>query len=63
MRTLYKRLNRCDREIKTAAAECGRLHTEAEHAGILTWELDKRWQREAILAEIATQEQTTWERF
>jgi hypothetical protein len=62
MSTLYDRLDRCNREIQRAVAENRRLHTEAERSGILIWEMDKRCQRESILVEIATQQQTIWER-
>jgi hypothetical protein len=62
MSTLYDRLNRCNHEIRKAAAENRRLHSEAERTGIMMWELDERCQRESILIEIATQQQTIWER-
>jgi hypothetical protein len=60
--TLYERLDRCNHEIKKAAAENKRVHTEAERAGILIWEMDERSIRESIVLEIAAQEQTIWER-
>jgi hypothetical protein len=62
MPTLYDRLQRCNREIQKAVAENSRLHTQAERTGILLWEMDTRCQRESILIEIATQQQTIWER-
>lgn len=62
MTTLYDRLEHCNHEIRRAIAETKRLHTEAERAGIVAWEMDERSQREAILIEIATQGETVWER-
>jgi hypothetical protein len=62
MSTLYNRLRRCNHAIETAVAESKRLHTEAELAGILIWEMDERNLRELVLIEIATQGQTIWER-
>jgi hypothetical protein len=62
MSTLYDRLDRCNREIRRAAAENRRAHTEAERAGLLAWEMDNRCQRESILIEIVTQQRTLWER-
>lgn len=55
MPELYQRLDGCDQEIQRACAEAKRLHTSAEHTGILLWEIDSRLAREAILAEIATE--------
>ena len=37
-----ERLARCEREIALAVAESHKPHTEAEHAGILVWELEWR---------------------
>ena len=56
MNTLAKRLARCDREIAAATAESRRPHTEAEHAVILRWEMDRRIEREKILEEMVMQE-------
>jgi hypothetical protein len=53
MTSLFERLARCDREIANAIAESHQPHTEAEHAGILIWEMDWRAERETILQEIA----------
>lgn len=55
MSDLYHRLDRCDQEIQKALAEDKRLHTSAERAGILLWEIDSRLTREMILAEIAAE--------
>lgn len=49
--SLSERLARCDREIAQAIAESQRPHTEAEHAGILLWEMDWRVERQNILQE------------
>jgi hypothetical protein len=57
MSDLYHRLDQCDHEIQKARAEDKRLHTTAEHAGILLWEIDSRLTRAMILAEIATERQ------
>jgi hypothetical protein len=62
MSTLYNRLRRCNHAIESVVAESKRLHTEAERAGILIWEMDERNLRELVLIEIATQGQTIWER-
>jgi len=56
---LYQRLNHYDHEIQKALAEDRRLHTTAEHAAILLWEIDARLTRDTILAEIATERQFT----
>lgn len=53
MLPVSERVARCDREIAMAIAASHRPHTEAEHAGILLWELDWRIERENILDEIA----------
>jgi hypothetical protein len=52
MNSLLERLARCDREIALAVAESQRPHTQAEHAGILLWEMDWRLERENILEEM-----------
>ena len=53
MKTLQERLQHCDRQIVQASEESGRPHTEAEHIGILLWEMDWRAEREALLVELA----------
>ena len=53
---LSERLARCDREMALAVAESQRPHTEAEHAGILVWELDWRIERQNVLEELAARE-------
>jgi hypothetical protein len=55
MSDLKHRLDQCDREIQRALAEEKRVHTTAEHAGILLWEIDARLTREMVLAEIAAE--------
>jgi hypothetical protein len=53
--TFEQRLQRCDREIAAAIDESGRPHTEAEHVGILLWEMDWRAEWDRLLAEITVQ--------
>jgi hypothetical protein len=53
--TLEQRLQHCDREIAQAIEESRKSHTEAEHVGILLWEMDWRAERDCLLAELATQ--------
>jgi hypothetical protein len=55
MKTLQERLEHCDRQIAQAIEESHRLHTEAEHLGILLWEMDWRAEREYLLVELAVQ--------
>jgi len=55
MKTLQERLNYCDQQIAQAIEESGRLHTEAEHVGILLWEMDWRAERDCLLAELTVQ--------
>ena len=55
MQTLQERLEHCDRQIAQAIEESCRPHTEAEHLGILLWELDWRAERDCLLAELAMQ--------
>jgi hypothetical protein len=45
----------CDREIDQAIEESCKPHTEAEHVGILLWEMDWRAERDCLLAELAMQ--------
>jgi hypothetical protein len=56
MNIFLERLARCDREIELALAESHKPHTEAEHAGILVWELDWRIERQNVLEELAALE-------
>lgn len=55
MDTIAERLARCEREIAMASAEGRRLHSDAEHAIILQWEMDQRMERKQILAEMMMQ--------
>ena len=55
MHTLQERLEHCDRQIAQAIEESCRPHTEAEHLGILLWELDWRAERDCLLADLAMQ--------
>jgi hypothetical protein len=55
MKTLRERLEYCDWQIAQAIEESHRPHTEAEHLGILLWEMDWRAEREHVLAELAAQ--------
>ena len=55
MQTLRERLQHCDRQIAQAIEESHWPHTEAEHLGILLWEMDWRAERDCLLAELATQ--------
>jgi hypothetical protein len=52
------RLSAGARKTPVYVSKTGKLrpHTEAEHAGILLWEMDWRIERENILAEIAAVE-------
>ncbi len=56
MKTLQERLDYCDQQIAQAIQESGRPHTEAEHLGILLWEMDWRAERDRLLAELTAQE-------
>ena len=55
MKTLQERLDHCDQQIAQAIEESCRPHTEAEHLGILLWELDWRAERDCLLAELTAQ--------
>ena len=55
MKTLQERLNYCDQQIAQATEESRQPHTEAEHVGILLWELDWRAERGCLLAELIVQ--------
>ncbi len=55
MKTLQERLQYCDRQITQAIEESKRPHTEAEHLGILLWEMDWRAERDCLLAELVMQ--------
>jgi hypothetical protein len=55
MKTLQERLDHCNQQIAQAIEESGRPHTDAEHLGILLWELDWRAERDCLLAELTVQ--------
>jgi hypothetical protein len=55
MNDLEQRLQHCNREIARAIEESHRPHTEAEHVGILLWEMDWRAERDRLLAELTVQ--------
>ena len=55
MKTLQERLDHCDQQIAQAIEESRRPHTEAEHVGILLWEMDWRAERDCLLAELTVQ--------
>jgi hypothetical protein len=55
MKTIQERLEYCDQQIAQAIEESCRPHTEAEHLGILLWEMDWRAERDCLLAELSAQ--------
>ena len=57
MKTIPERLAHCDRQIAEAIEQSKRPHTEAEHLGILLWEMDWRAERDCLLAELAAQKE------
>ncbi len=56
MKTLQERLDYCNQQIAQAIEESCRPQTEAEHLGILLWEMDWRAERDRLLAELTAQE-------
>jgi hypothetical protein len=55
MKTPRERLEHCDRQIAQAIEESHRPHAEAEHLGILLWEMDWRAEQEHVHVELAAQ--------
>jgi len=53
--TLEQRLQHCNQEIARAIEESRKPHTDAEHVGILLWEMDWRAERDCLLAELTVQ--------